>query len=371
MANAFGIVTSSGGHIHVEGLQTYRPIGAFSLLGRYRLIDIPVSNFSNSGIDRIQVYVNSQNPRSIAEHLGNGRTYNINPKRGKLQVLFNQDSRINKIYNTDIAAYSENISIIERMQRDYVVIAPEYMIFREDFEKLLENHIASGADVTLLYHKAEDGKPYRGCSALNLNRQKGVKSIDPVFDKTKDKNVFMDTYVMKRELFVALIRKAQKTSAVYTLVDILNAQNEELDIRGEQHKGDFAPITDFKSYFDTNIELLNTDLSDDLMNSRWPIYTVTTDSCPVKYFPGTKIKNSMVANGCQIHGTVENCVIGRGVEIKEGAVVKNCVILGHSVIDKDVRLEYQVVDKWAKITAGMEIVATEDAPGYIRRDDVI
>ena len=68
MARAFGIVTSSGTHIKVEGLQQYRPIGAFSFLGRYRVIDFPISNMSNSGIDRIQVYVRTK-PRSLAEHL--------------------------------------------------------------------------------------------------------------------------------------------------------------------------------------------------------------------------------------------------------------------------------------------------------------
>ncbi len=82
MARAFGIVTSSGTHIKIEGMQQYRPIGAFSFLGRYRVIDFPISNMSNSGIDRIQVYVRNK-PRSLAEHLGTGRHYNINSKRGQ------------------------------------------------------------------------------------------------------------------------------------------------------------------------------------------------------------------------------------------------------------------------------------------------
>ena len=77
MARAFGIVNTSGNHIWVEGMQDYRPIGAFSFHGRYRVIDFPISNMSNSGIDRIQVFAGS-NPRSLIEHLGIGRHYNIN-----------------------------------------------------------------------------------------------------------------------------------------------------------------------------------------------------------------------------------------------------------------------------------------------------
>ena len=79
MAKAFGIINSCGNHIWVEGLQQYRPIGAFSFLGRYRVIDFPISNMSNSGIDRIQVYVRRK-PRSLVEHIGTGRHYNINSK---------------------------------------------------------------------------------------------------------------------------------------------------------------------------------------------------------------------------------------------------------------------------------------------------
>ncbi len=371
MANAFGIVTSVGSHMNVEGMQDYRPVSAFSFLGRYRIVDFPVSNFSNSGIDRIQVFV-SQNPRSLAEHLGTGQHYNINSKRGKLQLLFNQDSRVNEIYNTDVNAFLGNLDIIERMHQPYVILTPGYMVFKQDYRKLLEQHITSGADVTMLYHKVSDAKDaYSTCSILNLNRQKGVKAISRNSAAHDEGNIFMDTYVMKKDLFLSLLRAAQKKSSICTLTEILNDKLEELDVRGVQHKGYFAAITDFNAYFKANLELLDISKADELFSDDWPIYTQTTDSCPVHYFEGAKIVNSMVANGCLIEGTIENSVIGRGVEIKKGAVVKNSVILGHTIIGKDVRLENQVIDKWATITAGKELIAEPDRPGYVRRDDKI
>ena len=178
MARAFGIVTSSGTHIKVEGLQQYRPIGAFSFLGRYRVIDFPISNMSNSGIDRIQVYVRTK-PRSLAEHLGTGRHYNINSKRGKLQLMFAQNSSENDVYNTDIASFYENIEFIERMHEPYVIIAPSYMVYAEDYRELLQTHIDSGADITLLYHSVDNAREkFLNCDILNLNKQKGVESIE-------------------------------------------------------------------------------------------------------------------------------------------------------------------------------------------------
>ena len=176
MAKAFGIVNTSGNHIWVEGMQDYRPIGAFSFLGRYRVVDFAISNMSNSGIDRIQVFAGN-NPRSLIEHLGTGRHYNINSKRGKLQILFAQSYSKNDIYNTDISAFWENVDSIQKMKEEYVVIAPSYMVYTMDFGKLLKEHTKSGADITLLYHSVQDANMnYLNCYFMSLNRQNGVLS---------------------------------------------------------------------------------------------------------------------------------------------------------------------------------------------------
>lgn len=371
MAKAYGIVTMAQSHVHIDGMMDFRPISAFSFLGRYRIIDFPLSSLSNSDIENIHVYV-SQNPRSLAEHLGSGRVYNINSKRGKLRLLFNQDSRVNDVYNTDIQAYLGNMDVIERTTQPYVIIIPGNMIFTQDYSKLLADHIASGADITVLYHKVNNARSeFRNCRVVNLNRQKGIKSIERNEGNVDERNIFMDSYVMKNELFIELIRKAQKTSSILRLVDIINMENEDLDIRGIQHKGYFSVISDFKSYFDSNMDLLDTGLQAELFKSDWPVYTQTTDSSPVRYCNGSSVKNSMVANGCVIRGSIENCVIGRGVEIGDRAVIKNCIIMGHAKISEGVHLENQVVDKYAQIINIKEIISTPDKPGYIRRDDIL
>ena len=371
MARAFGIVTSSGTHINVDGMQQYRPIGAFSFLGRYRVIDFPISNMSNSGIDHIQVYVRNK-PRSLAEHLGTGRHYNINSKRGKLQLMFAQNSTENDVYNTDIAAFYENIEFIERMHEPYVIIAPSYMVYAENYSELLQTHIDSGADITLLYHSVDNAREkFLNCDILNLNKQKGVESIEKNRGSAQKRNIFMDTYVMSKELFIELIKKARKISSMYTLPQIVNSLAGELDIRGVAHRGFFASITDFNSYYNANISLIDIKTAEGLFNPEWPIYTRTNDSCPTQYLEGASVKNSIISNGCLIEGTVENSVIGRGCQIKAGAVIKNSVVLSHTVVGENAHLENQVMDKWAKVIHGNEIIAEEGHPGYIRRDDVL
>ncbi len=369
MAKAFGIINSCGNHIWVEGLQQYRPIGAFSFLGRYRVIDFPISNMSNSGIDRIQVYVRRK-PRSLVEHIGTGRHYNINSKRGKVQMLFAEHSSENDIYNTDIASFMENIDLIERMHEQYVVIAPSYMVFSVNFAELLQTHIDSEADITLLYHSVDNANEhYLNCDFLELNRQKGVESIQKNRGNKKSRHIFLDTYVMKKDLFIDLIRKGKKVSSMYTLPQVVNIECENLDVRAVPHKGYLATITDFKSYFDANLALTDYKAAQELFKPDWPIYTRTNDSSPTQYFEDAQVKSSVVSNGCLIEGTIENSIIGRGCEIKKGAVVKNSVLLPGAVIGKNAVIENQVVDKRAQIVHANEIISTPDDPGYIRRED--
>lgn len=373
MYKAFGIVNPCGKNIWVDGLQKHRPIGSFSFLGRYRVVDFPISNLSNSGIDRIQVYVGNK-PRSIVEHIGTGRHYSINSKSGKVQILFSDDNVQNSLYNTDISAYLANLDYIERMHHDYVVITPSYMVYEQDFNALLNTHIESGADVTLLYHSVDNAKDhFLNCNILNLNKQKGVLSIETNHGNAKNRQIFMDTYIMKKDLLIELIHKAKKTSSMFTLADIVSeeAEAENLDIRGVAHRGFFASITDFKSFYDANMSLIDYKTAQTLFADNWPIYTRTNDSCPTRYFETADVKSSVVSNGCRIEGTVENSVIGRGCIIKKGAVVKNSVILAGTVIGENIKVENQVVDKGVKILKVPEVISPADQPGYVERHDSI
>lgn len=373
MCDALGIITSSANRQRVEGLQDYRPMGAFSFAGRYRVIDFSLSNMSNSEIDRIQVYVR-ENPRSLAEHLSNGNAFNINSKKGKLQVLFSNNSTVNDIYNTDVAAYAENINIIERSSNNYVIIAPSYMIYSQDYSALLHQHVESGADITCLYHRVNNAKDhFINCNTLNLNRQKGVLSIDKNRGTAASRNIFLNTYVMKKDLFIDLIRKSREYSSVYTMAQTVDhaCKSGDYDVRGILHHGYVAACSDFRSYYEANMDMLNPETAHSLFNPNWPIYTVTTDSAPTNYFDTGRASNSLISNGCTIRGTVENSIIGRGVTIEEGAVVRNSVVLAYSTIGKNADVEYQVVDKWAKILHVDKVIGTPENPGYVKRDDIL
>lgn len=371
MCRAFGIVNYDGPNVNVKGMEDYRPVAAFSFLGRYRMIDFPISNMSNSGINQIKVFVKS-NPRSLIEHLGTGRHYNINSKRGKLHILPAKNMDDVDFYNNDINSYMFNMQHIEEVNQPYVILAPSHMVYRQDFASLLEQHIESGCDITMLYQNIENAKDaFVNCDIVNLNKQKGVLSLEKNRGSKNKATVSLETYVMKKDLFITLVKKAANVSSLYWFRDIVNDEVENLDIRGVAHRGFVACASDFKSYFNANIDLLDYDKAMELFSPTWPIYTRTNDSCPTKYHENVNIVNSMVSNGCEVEGDIENSVIGRGVVIKKGAVIKNSVILPGAMIGENVHIENVVVDKKAHILRKKDLIGQPDQPLYVKRNDKI
>lgn len=371
MCNAFGVVIFSGSNVYIDGLEDYRSVGSISFLGRYRIIDFPLSSFTNSGIENIQLYVNS-NPRSIIEHVGTGRHYNINSKRGSLNILFGDGKSLSDFYRNDISSFAFNRMAIESMSQKYVVITTNFMLFSVDYNDVIEEHEKTGADITILYKNVDNAKEnFINCDTLTLNKQKGVLSIDRNRGNVKNMNISMESYVMSKEIFLAMIDQAVNTSSLYWMRDILKDASTYLDIRGYQYKGYLAAINSFVSYYRCNMELLDPKVRAKLFKENWPIYTKTNDSSPTHYFKHGSASNSLVSNGCHIEGRVENSVIGRGCHIKKGALVKNSVIFPGTTIGEDVCVDYAVVDKKVVISHVKTVSGDEEHPVYVKRDDRI
>lgn len=371
MCNALGIVNFPGSNVKVKGMHDYRPIAAFSFLGRYRLVDFPLSNMTNSEIEEIQIYLKNR-PRSVFSHVGTGRHYNVNPKRGKISILYGENSPESEFYNTDIASFKANMRIINKSTKDYVVIAPSHMLYSINFDTFLKQHIESGADVSVAYKAVDTAKNhFLDCNTLQLNKQKGVLQIEKNRGNYKTRNISLDTYVLSKKLFMELVEEASKISSLYWFEDILNEKCSDLDVRGYQYRGYLAAITDLTSYYEANMELIDPDVAQDLFKEDWPIYTRTNDSAPTRYTEEAKVRQSVISNGCRIEGEVENSIIGRGCVIKKGAVVKNTVICPSTVIEEDVYLNNVVVDKEVVISHVKNVQGQPGLPAYVRKGDRI
>lgn len=371
MLNALGIINIEDSTVDITGLQSYRPVSAISILGRYRVIDFMLSNFSNSGIKDIQVCCREK-PRSLIEHLGSGLQYNISSKKGRLRMMFGETSGISDVYNHDIANFMSNMQYIEENDKSYVVIAPSYMMYRANFSDILDSHIESGNDVTVLYKVADNAKEdFIGCDCLTLEKDKRVSSIDKNRGKYKKRNISLEAYVLSRTLFIELVKLASETSSLYWFKDILADVLDKYKVVGYPIRTHVSCVNTLSAYFKTNMKYCSLEGVSELRVDTWPIHTMTSDSAPVTYGTNSSVKNSLIANGCNIDGTLENCVVGRNVTVKKGAVLKNCVILPNAYIAEDVKLDHVVVDKAAIINHVKKLEGSVQAPIYVKRRDRI
>ena len=371
MAKILGLLNFEPSYVNVEGLENYRPISATSILGRYRVIDFMLSNFTNSGIDSIKVYLKNR-PRSIVEHISR-TSYNINSKSGKIHLLMGEgDYSNNAFYNVDVQAFKTYMEFVDVESPSYVVIAPSHFIFKQDFSEMLAYHTKSRNDITVLYsNETNTNTNYLGADILTIDENDRITAFSKNRGKYKKGAVSLETYVMDALTFRQLVEEASETSSLYSLSDIIADVVRAMRVGSFQHHGYCACISTLKEYHEANMDLRQEKQLTKLIEDEWPIYTMTNDSCPTLYRDGANVKGSIIANGCQVEGTVINSVIGRNVVIKEGAVIKNSVVLPDTFIDKNVKLENAVVDRLAIVTHIKELVGTEERPLYIKRGDRI
>lgn len=369
MCNAIGIVNLRRDSI--EGIGDYRPLGATSFMGRYRLVDFVLSNMTNSNIDEIHVYIKDK-PRSLIDHIGEGRQYNINTKHGGIRLLGMEGRLPNESYNTDINAFTENMRYIEKANKEYVIIAPCNYVYTINFEELLEYHKDSGAEVTIVYKAVDDAKDnFLGCECLSLNSKKEVIAFDYNRGNAHERNISLETYVMKLEIFKKLVKDAKETSMFYHFQDILHDRVDHLEIKGYPYKGYVACINSLESYYKGSMWLKKPEIIRNFIDKKWPIYTSTTDSAPTIYGQDAIVEDSCIANGCIIKGTVINSVIGRSVTVEEGAVIKDCVVMSETYIGKGTHVEHAVIDKFVKVIHKTCIKSNSSEPLYIKKFDIV
>lgn len=370
MANALGIISYTGENVYVKGISKYRPVAAYAYVGRYRLVDIPISNMTNSGIQNIQVYTNGD-PKVLFNHIGSARHYNINNKHGHVSIIPVNYALNAPEYVSDMYSYYRNLDEITDNPNDYVVIAPTNWIYKANFSDLLDRHIASRADVSVLYHRYND-IPSKS-NLLNANQlisENGeLKEISRYLGTSESFDACLETYILSKEYFVKLIKEAVSYSPLFWLKDIISykLKKQEIKVNMMEYSYPVFPILSLKSYFDSNMEMLKERNMAFFNDSNWPIYTRTNDSAPTIYIGEGTAQGALISNGCEIAGKVIGSILGRGVKVGAGAVVNNCLILPGAEIGENVMLTNAIVDKDARVIHSREITGYDEEPFYVKR----
>jgi glucose-1-phosphate adenylyltransferase len=338
---------------HLGQLTANRQVGTVSFLGRYGLMDYTMSNFSNSNLNHIAVLC-EQGQQSVHSHLGGGQLWINNTKTGSFAFLANEKGLLKPKFNTDLANLNNNYNYINHFDCDYIVVAPVFFLTKVDFNDLVKAHIASKADVTMLYTHSKNGKKeYINCDAITLYaKSKLVKTTKRNTGLEKEVDISLETFVFNKQAFIKMLNDVSKVSLLYGIRDMVNhyIQNKELKVQGIEHTDYVMPILSLGDYVDVSFKLLKLSERNKLFDESWPLYTTTHNTPPALYGDEARVSNSFIANGSIIKGDVSNSIISRNVIIEKGAVVKNCIIFSRTYVAANTHLENVLIDKDAIIS---------------------
>ena len=374
--SALGVIFPNIYDSLVPELTNVRLMASIPFAARYRMIDFVLSSMANSGIDDISVLVN-RNYQSLIDHLGSGREWDLVRKQGGLHLFPPYATGSENFYEGRVGLLSGILEYLRSKKEDYVIMSDTNIAYNFDFGKLVDAHVASGADVTCVYTEQElPAFVYKtatnrfGCYYTFKVEDGRITKIYVNPRETGIQNLSMQVYIISRELLIKEISEAHVMGHDYFERDILLPKLANLNVQGYKYDGYYARITDMKSYFDENMKLLD-DRNLDALFSGSPIYTKIRDDNPARYIKGAAAENCMVADGCVIEGEVENCVLFRGVHICKGAKVKNCILMQDTVVGAGADIEYVITDKNVNITAGKDMKGTDTFPVYITKNSQV
>ena len=354
MAKVIGIITCNYTSKEKDFTSTERPIAAAPYVGRYRVIDFPLSNMVNAGIRTVGVIM-PKNFRALADHLGAGKEWSLDRKNGGLFFLpgsaFGTARVGSRFLLRDLI---ENRAMLTRSDDGYVVFSSSNIVFNADLNELLDAHIASGADITAYTKIANESDADVVAFDVKDGVVKGMK-----YGVEEGETAFLDTFVVKRSLLLDMLDWFSADDHL-DLFEAILSHNMPVTIGTFLYEGYCAAIFNAKSYYQANMDMLKPEIANSVFPTGRYIKTKTHDTPPAKLETGSKVVKSLVSSGCRIWGEVDGSVLSRNVIVEAGATVKDSIIMQGTVIKSGAVVECAIIDRNNVIAAGTVLKGTPD-----------
>lgn len=362
-----GIIFANSHDDAIPHLTENRSMASVPFGGRYRLIDFSLSNFVNADITDIGI-ITKGNYRSLMDHIGSGVHWDLDRKNSGIHILppFNISGA--RRYHGYIEALYGAMDFLIRCNCEYIVLTEGGVVANIDLSSAIESHIANNADITAVYRVCDGFVNKTDAMVLSLDRDGRVCSAEFPQSATGSTCVTFGIFIFRRDLLMELVNSAYQNNARNIERDIIADNISSLRIFGYCHKGFVAIMSSDETYTSANMSLLRPEVRRDLFNPQRPVYTKTRDDMATRYGTRAFVRNSFVAEGCVIDGTVRNSILFRGVTVKKGAVVENSILMQGVTAGENVCLNFVVSDKDASISDNMTIKGTSHRSFFIGKN---
>ncbi|WP_199614844.1 glucose-1-phosphate adenylyltransferase subunit GlgD [Paenibacillus alkalitolerans] len=369
MKRIMGVVNLINEPDQLEELTFNRCVASVPFGGRYRLIDFTLSNMVNSGIEDVAVFTHHKY-RSLMDHLGSGKEWDLDRKRGGLFLLPSVLDVPTGISKGDLFQFYSHRDFFLRGRQEYVLVTRSHIVSNIDIRPVLEFHITTGADITIVYKETEalDNAIHR---ELQIEDNGRISAIYNRTGPTFNSCVSMEMFLMRKSLLLDMVETCLAQGDDDLVRDGIMKNVSLLKVYGYKHEGYTGIINTIQSYYRHSMELLDPDVLRELFFQTAPVYTKVKDEPPSKYTEGAIVRNCLIANGCSIEGKVENSILSRGVKVKRGACVRNAILLQNCEIGENVMIENAILDKDVFIDRGRVLSGAGTAPFIAAKKKVI
>ena len=335
--------------------QTAKPAVSFG--GKYKIIDFPLSNCINSGIDTVGVLTQYQ-PLALNEYIGNGAPWDLDRSRGGLSVLPPyQGYKNSNWYKGTANAIYQNINFIKQFNPDYVLILSGDHIYRMDYSKMLEQHKTTGAACTVatITVPIEEASRFGIC---NTNPDNSIYEFEEKPKVPKNNQASMGIYIFTADTLIEYLEVDEadpKSSNDFGKNIIPNLLHNGEKLYAYNFEGYWRDVGTIASLWESNMDLIGDDPVLKMNDKSFRIYSRNMARPPQFIGENSSIVSSLVSEGCRIYGTVENSILSGGVIVEEGAIVRDSIIMDDVVVSKDAAVYTSIVDQDTVIAQGITV----------------
>lgn len=373
MSNVLGLIFANMHELTVTDLTKNRAMASIPFGARYRLIDFPLSNMVNSGISNVGV-VTKSNYQSLLDHIGSGDEWDLSRKTGGLHFLppYSNNYTNGGLYRGRLEALAGVEGFIRNAHADYVLLTDCDCVANVDYKKVVDYHEEKGADITVVYGRSVfTPEQTKTRTILKVSDQGEVCDVLIRPDMAGEFDASMNIFVMSKDFLMKTINESVSRNLYSFEVDILQHRLSEFKVCGYRFDGYYSQIDGIQAYYQANMDLMNKEVRTELFNLTDPIYTKVRDDAPAVYGLEASAKNSLIADGCVIEGTVENSVLFRGVKVGKGAVIKNCILMQDAEVGDKCELNYVIADKNVKVGNYRSLCGTVDYPVFVNKNSAV
>ena len=365
---ALGIILAGGNNNKMRELSNKRAVAAMPVAGSFRSIDFALSSMANSHIQKVAV-LTQYNARSLNEHLSSSKWWDFGRKHGGLFVFSPTVTSDNSWwYRRTADAISQNLSWLKNSHEPYVVIASGDGVYKLDFNKVLEYHIAKRADVTVVCTDSKEADTSR-FGVLKMNEDCRIEEFEEKPMVSSSNVISTGIYVIRRRQLIEMIERSAQEDRYDFVKDILIRYKDQRKIYGYKMDGYWRNIASVESYYKTNMDFLKPEVRQHFFKDYPQVFSKASDLPPSKYNPGACFKNSVISSGCIVNGCVENSVLFKKVYVGNNCVIKNSIILNDVYIGDNTVIENCIVESRGTLKANTYYCGDDGVKVVLERND--